>query len=130
MKIILSILTLLLLKGCSIPFMEKERLPVTPKNQAIAMIEKNIFYFLDYAKERKDEDIDFDLLVFKTKETSQSFAVLTIYTPYDMEQFVIYNKKYLWDLMDLLFEEIMWENYDFSWNLMVIRLEKQVDIDF
>ena len=130
MKTITSTLVfILLLNGCQyIPFVKKERTYLQPSVQYKNMIVKKSLDLLKFADRKKGQVVVGDILIIKDKEFKKSFAILTLVTEDETEQYIMYNIRYLTGILNSLSNQMEKEGfkYDWSWNQMVFKLRKQL----
>lgn len=124
MKILFVILIIVLTKGCFSPF-KQDISKIPDEKRYNNMIQQGIDDILEFAKKYQKSKIGFDLIIIEFKDFDD-FAILTLETPHEIKVFPIYSMAYLNGFLYLLSKEVYDKNYNWSWNLFLINIRKQL----
>ena len=125
-----TLIFILLFNGCySLPFITKEKTYIHPETQYKNMIVKKSFDLLKFADRKKEQVVNGDILIIKSKRLTESFAILTLIAEDEMELYVMYNIEYLTNVINLLSKQMEKEGhkYDWSWNQMILDFKRQLE---
>lgn len=133
MKMYYILVIILCIEGCTLPFLNKENDIIVEGEDAkyVKMVEVDIKDITDFMDKHKKEDVEFDLVLFTSKDESYgTFGVLTLETHTEIDMFFMYSLEYVISIMSIMSNEITGNDYDWSWNLVVLDMERQINYFF